>query len=1040
MLCIMAFATGANATVIRVASTGNNGDGSTWAKAKTTITAAQNAATAGDIIYVKGEQFNFSSSTSGSSSWATKADINYYGGFAGVDDSETPVTRATSDLDNNGIVEPWEFSNATVINFTITNNGVGLNLNSNTATRYFDGFKFQGTFDYATTGSGNGQSLVKIGNYVIFQNNTLSDCTITGAPNSSTSTYGTALGSLFYVGGVASTVTNCLFENNTTTITTGASQVTDGQQNPLIYIVSASATGGNIFSNSIIRKNRVTLDYTALTTTPANYAGPRGMLLGMNITSTSISNSNVIKNVIIHNNDATFIPKGGTGTEQTTNGALLYVYGATQNNTDYILNCTVANNKMTRVGWGIKAGFNSGTQPYHIIANNVAFNNVNYVGDGSSALKNMTTNIAVSTSGSIRILNNYMNGGSGLQANGATTVVGNQTDLSDTNTDASKGAFFTSPSTPVGYSTDASVSKSLWIIGSGSYLKNKGVSNANITTDKAGRNFASTPSVGAYEQFYIRSKSSGNWNSLSSWETSNDNSTWNTSSEIPTSLASSLNIINGHEITITANATSPALTINSGGKLTHSSGSLTATNGITLESDASGTATLMDSYSSPTINATVKQYVTLGRNWYLSSPVSAADYTWLSRGTSVQGWDEATKAWVPVTNGTLVKGKGYVQVATTIVSPPSTTGTTGTVNVTGTTNSGDIAITVSRTESGSNRGFNLVGNPYPSYLKWTGANGFLAEATNDSISTSFWYRTKNSSEAYVFTTYNGSSHLVVGGSTVNSVLNEYIPPMQAFWIRVSANTPVTTHNVVLKFKNNMRFHGIGDNNKFKAPKNEQRKLLRLQLANGSQSDEALIYFDANAANTFDNYDSPKMMNNSATLPDLYTTIGAERLAINGLNEIAENMELPLGFTLKAATSGLTLKVSELSNFASGTKVYLLDKEQHSQTELLPSTQYSFNTTASTTNNESRFSLLFRAPGASTGIDNAEKGITQVFVNVNNQITIIAPEKASYSIYNAMGQLVENGIMNSKLVTQNSKLATGVYMVKVNNQSTRVIVK
>ena len=42
----------------------------------------------------------------------------------------------------------------------------------------------------------------------------------------------------------------------------------------------------------------------------------------------------------------------------------------------------------------------------------------------------------------------------------------------------------------------------------------------------------------------------------------------------------------------------------------------------------------------------------------------------------------------------------------------------------------------------------------------------------------------------------------------------------------------------------MRFHGVGDNNKFKAPKANERQLLRLQLANGSNIDETLVYFDA----------------------------------------------------------------------------------------------------------------------------------------------------------------------------------------------------
>jgi hypothetical protein len=324
-------------------------------------------------------------------------------------------------------------------------------------------------------------------------------------------------------------------------------------------------------------------------------------------------------------------------------------------------------------------------------------------------------------------------------------------------------------------------------------------------------------------------------------------------------------------------------------------------------------------------------------------------------------------------------------------------------------------------------------------LKWSGENSFLAETTNDSISTSFWYRTKNASDAYVFTTWNGTANVVVGGSTVNSVLNEYIPPMQAFWIRVNANTAVTTHNVNLTFKNNMRFHGVADNNKFKAPKATERQLMRLQLANGSNSDEALIYFDADASNTFDNYDSPKMMNNSAVTPDLYTKVDAERLVINGMNAIADNLELPLGFSLNAAAA-LKFKVGEMSNFAPGTQVYLLDKTDSKQTELQPETEYSFSTSTATANNESRFSLLFRAPSVNTGNVNTEKEKATVFVNAANQISIIASEKANYSIFNAVGQLIENGILNSKLETRNPKLVSGVYLVKVGNNSTRVIIK
>ena len=546
-----------------------------------------------------------------------------------------------------------------------------------------------------------------------------------------------------------------------------------------------------------------------------------------------------------------------------------------------------------------------------------------------------------------------------------------------------------------------------------------GVTGTGVTTDYAGTN-RTAATMGAYFIPTIVSVPSG------PVVYSND---------LTLSGASQIEIAAGAELTL--NSVLPTISkiiLAPTAKLTMGSNTITAPNGVVLQSDATGTATLTG--DNAVSNATVQQYVTSGRNWYMSAPVSAADYSWLNRGTSVVEWNEANKAWDTKVSGTLTPGKGYIQVAT---STPEVTGTTGTVNVTGTTNSGDVAITVSRTESGSSRGFNLVGNPYPSYLKWTGENGFLAETTNDSISTSFWLRTKNTLGDYVFTTYNGSSHEVVGGTNATTLLNEYIPPMQAFWIRVNANTAVSSHNVGLTFKNNIRFHGVGDNNKFKAPMQNDRMRLRLQVSNGYNSDESLLYFDANAQNSFDNYDSPKMFNNVATKPEIFTNAGTEKLVINGMNEIPYNTEIPVGFMVGEA-GNFTLSTVELSNFESGTRILLKDKlNPTTEFELAEGQSYNFSSQPTTASTD-RFSLLFRAPGVATGIDNAGKINAQVFVNAANQITIIAPLKSNYAIYNAMGQLMENGFLNTERETRNAKLAAGVYVVKVGNVSTRVVVK
>jgi hypothetical protein len=514
------------------------------------------------------------------------------------------------------------------------------------------------------------------------------------------------------------------------------------------------------------------------------------------------------------------------------------------------------------------------------------------------------------------------------------------------------------------------------------------------------------------------------------------NYTINSATNISSIEATSGSVItvdaNAH-LTVDASTTVNSVTVAAGGKLSIASNK-TLTGSITLQSDETGTATMLNSGSyTGTVNA--QQYLGVARNWYVSSPVSSVTapannitryYEYVEAGNntdfSVAG---STTYWKGLNTGVgMTIGKGYIAQASA--------GTT--VQFSGTPNNGNITTSFNLTrDDAKGKGFNLVGNPYPSYLDWS-----LISAANPNLSNTFYYRSKNTNttSTYTFVSYNGTTdEYVSSNGTANTSISKFIPPTQAFWVRVNSGTSSTS----MSFTNAMREHRLDNGNLMKAPKVNDRTRLRLQLVNGTESDETLIYFDANAADSFDNYDSPKFMNNSSVTPDLYSKTGTERLVMNGLNAIADNMELPLGFSLNAAAT-LNFRVGEMSNFAEGTKVYLLDKTDSKQTELLPEAEYSFSTSTATLNNENRFSLLFRAPSVYTGNVNTEKEKATVFVNANNQITIIAPEKANYSIFNAVGQLIENGILNSKLQTVNCKLNTGVYVVKVANQSTRVIVK
>jgi hypothetical protein len=307
-------------------------------------------------------------------------------------------------------------------------------------------------------------------------------------------------------------------------------------------------------------------------------------------------------------------------------------------------------------------------------------------------------------------------------------------------------------------------------------------------------------------------------------------------------------------------------------------------------------------------------------------------------------------------------------------------------------------------------GFNLVGNPYPSYLDWT-----KVAAANTNVSSTVWLRTKSATE-YVFATINVESYLtnnnnppIITSNSATTTITKWIPPMQAYWVLLNASQLTTDYTVTNAMRDHADVNTQG--NILKAPRLlAVNKLLRLQVSNGVNSDETLLYFNTNASDDFDRYDSPKMSNNNVAIPEIYTQVGTEKLVINGMNEMTPTTEVKLGFST-GTTNNFTLKATELSNIQD-TKIILIDKQNPTvEFDLTDGSVYNFS--SNVTNDLTRFSILFRTIGASTGINTIEKLNAQVYVNAANHITIIAPEKSSYSIYNAIGMLLENGTVKYK---------------------------
>ena len=537
---------------------------------------------------------------------------------------------------------------------------------------------------------------------------------------------------------------------------------------------------------------------------------------------------------------------------------------------------------------------------------------------------------------------------------------------------------------------------------------------ASVTTDILGKSRYSVTYAGAHQPdaAHFRSAASGNINDATKWQASLFGTAWDNAFTAPTVNGTTVTVRNGHEITVNAATNATNLVVNGGGRLNVNSGTtLNATN-LSLQSDASnGTATLINN-GTITISGTTtaEQHLAHTRNWYVSSPLSAAVVP--ASGYTIYRRNEAGATWLPaVTNpSTFAAGVGYIALPGSAASTLSFSG--------GTLNSGNVEVAL--TNSGTSaKGFNLVGNPYPAHLTWTKA---FTDANEALIQPTIWYRTNagtvNNSGQWSFQTFNAFS-----GAAVPETTTGVIPPMQAFWVNAIAPGTLTFNNLLTRSHQS--------NNPLKAPAVAQNtnQQLRLELTNGTASDELLIYFHEQAQNIFDRYDSPKFADANASV-QLYSSVGNNQLVINGMSSEFSNTEVYLGFRTTAAGS-YQLRPFSIQHFDPAVRILLRDNLLNTETDITGGESYAFNTTETTS--DSRFSLLFRAPGATTDAPSATLANLSVYGSMGRIVVEgarLAENKARILLYNQTGQLLKEMVATGNRTEVGNRFVQGVYLVVV----------
>jgi hypothetical protein len=399
------------------------------------------------------------------------------------------------------------------------------------------------------------------------------------------------------------------------------------------------------------------------------------------------------------------------------------------------------------------------------------------------------------------------------------------------------------------------------------------------------------------------------------------------------------------------------LTIQSGGTLTINAGKALTAYGntviegtFTVKADVSSAGSFI-SKGTVTGTANVERWVSIvnsnngnTQRWeYISSPIASASSALFT--TSIHGLryvNEPTNTWVRIDNAapqTMAIFKGYTR------SYQSATNDGGNQAITynGSLNTGSqsIGLTYTSTAPGTNHGWNLVGNPYSSAIDWDAASGW----TKSNIDGAIYFRKNGTACTYLKDAATG------GASNI-------IPPMQAFWVRVSANSTLTCTDAV-------RVHSA-----IPAYKTTPENTLHLTVSTNGKSglsDDTYIRFKDYATDVFDNScDAFKMFAEDAAFPQIYTITGTDTLAINSLSALTSDRVIPLMFK-STAVGTFTLTAELVSSFAnSGYYVFLKDKETGIIQNLSENPHYQFST--STIKGNDRFEVQFKSNTTPLPID------------------------------------------------------------------------
>ena len=331
-------------------------------------------------------------------------------------------------------------------------------------------------------------------------------------------------------------------------------------------------------------------------------------------------------------------------------------------------------------------------------------------------------------------------------------------------------------------------------------------------------------------------------------------------------------------------------------------------------------------------------------------------------------------------------------------------------------NTGGYSINVTRTnpvngEIESRKGWNLLGNPYPSPVDWLEESGWEKSPINDA--------------KYIWDHKNLNYTIFIGGDTPVGINGgtQYIPANQGFWVQAMANGTVQVNNTARVGQMS------GTPGYYKNSRNDY-PFLCLKVEAEGFTDETAIRFLETATMDFDvGLDAYSFLGRAGSTPRISTLCGNDKLDINTMQCISDRMEIPLAFSY-GGQSVCTLKMTESSTLCSWAEVYIKDFKRDIIINLDEISDYSF---FAESDDESRFRLYINPSDDIK--NNINKDNAYSIYAYDNLIYIIRNTAVSQvgqlTLFNVYGNVAQQfNLPDCKQFCQETEVLKGCYIAQV----------